>query len=594
MAQFKVVNGEWFDKDMTGTQVSKDGRIKTQTGKNIKGSKSNGYSYIKIDGKRFPIHRLVVATWGSAQLQKQYDDSKTAEGKPFFYDQLEVHHKNDKKDDNREVNLEAMLPKGHQKAGKSKKNIDTVQKILKEIYYDPDKNTSSIKRLYDQARKDPTIKQSSPLSKTLTLKVVKEFVEKQGAYQRTKTFVKPREFSSIIAPRVGSNLQTDLMFFKYPYKVKGMDNSLNVVDIHSRRAWSVPLKNKETKTVTDAFRKILEEVTEDQRRIQKKGKDYHVVQSVNSDNGKEFVSQMFQDLLQEYSIDHYKSDKEDFAKNAIVERYNRTLRRHMIVDKAKQSNKIFVPSDITRMVKNYNKDLHSTIKAIPMEVYEGEAKNNQVYKFKKFNFKKGDKVRTLDKNALFAKGTYSYSKAIYEIVGIEQRTDARSNANQSTNKRYILENIKTKKKLDKKYLGYEMLLTNSVEESDSYDVNLAGANDDQEAQEAEDALALQRLNRDIGSVAPNARQSRDLPKFKVGDKIQVKWNRDGDLIDKGALDEGTSLAGSKFFNAVIRGYSPRTKLHKVYYPEDRKTYQHNFSKPDEDDFIRRPYWRIKP
>jgi hypothetical protein len=77
------------------------------------------------------------------------------------------------------------------------------------------------------------------------------------------------------------------------------------------------------------------------------------------------------------------------------------------------------------------------------------ARNNQVYKFKKFNFKKGDNVRTLDKNALFAKGTYSYSKSILKIVGIEQRTDARSSANQSTNKRYILENVKTKKKLDK-------------------------------------------------------------------------------------------------------------------------------------------------
>ena len=72
-------------------------------------------------------------------------------------------------------------------------------------------------------------------------------------------------------------------------------------------------------------------------------------------------------------------------------------------------------------------------------------------------------------------------------------------------------------------------MTNSVEESDSYDVNLADANESQEAQEAEDALALQRLNRDLGSaqrgVAPGVqRQTRDIPKFKVGDKIQVKWN----------------------------------------------------------------------
>ena len=282
-------------------------------------------------------------------------------------------------------------------------------KKLKKIFYDPERNTSSVDRLFRASKNDGL---------DLTKADVKKFIEKQGAYQRTKIFVKPREFSSIIAPRVGSNLQADLIFFKHPYKVKGMDNALNVVDIHSRRAFSVPLKDKETKTVTVAFRKILEQVTDDQRKFQKKGKDYQVVQSLNSDNGTEFTSQMFQDLLNEYNIDHYKSDKDDFAKNAIVERYNRTLRRHMIVDKEKQSNKRFVASDITRMVKNYNNDLHSTIKAIPMEVYEGKDKNKQVYKFKKFNFKKGDKVRTLDKNALFAKGTYSYSKSIYKIVGI--------------------------------------------------------------------------------------------------------------------------------------------------------------------------------
>ena len=56
--------------------------------------------------------------------------------------------------------------------------IKDVQKILKEIYYDGDKNTSSIKRLYDQARKDPNIKQSFLYRKALTLKLVKEFAEK--------------------------------------------------------------------------------------------------------------------------------------------------------------------------------------------------------------------------------------------------------------------------------------------------------------------------------------------------------------------------------------------------------------------------------
>ena len=61
---------------------------------------------------------------------------------------------------------------------------------------------------------------------------------------------------------------------------------------------------------------------------------------------------------------------QDFAKNAIVERYNRTLRRIMEVDKAKREPRPFTEADIARYVKNYNNDLHSTIKARPIDVYE--------------------------------------------------------------------------------------------------------------------------------------------------------------------------------------------------------------------------------
>ncbi len=58
-----------------------------------------------------------------------------------------------------------------------------------------------------------------------------------------------------------------------------------------------------------------------------------MIKSLNSDNGKEFKNETFEKLLKKNGINHYLSNKEDFAKNAIVERFNRTLRRIMIVDK---------------------------------------------------------------------------------------------------------------------------------------------------------------------------------------------------------------------------------------------------------------------
>ena len=67
---------------------------------------------------------------------------------------------------------------------------------------------------------------------------------------------------------------------------------------------------------------------------------------------KEFTSKAFKDLLQEFGINHYESEVQDFAKNAIVERYNRTLRRIMEVDKAKREPRPFTEADIARYVKN--------------------------------------------------------------------------------------------------------------------------------------------------------------------------------------------------------------------------------------------------
>ena len=81
-----------------------------------------------------------------------------------------------------------------------------------------------------------------------TMKQVEAFILKQSAFQKTKTFKAPKEFNSIIAPRPGSNLQIDLMELKgKKYKMKDTKYLLNVVDIHSRKAWSIPLPNKKVK-----------------------------------------------------------------------------------------------------------------------------------------------------------------------------------------------------------------------------------------------------------------------------------------------------------------------------------------------------------
>ena len=78
----------------------------------------------------------------------------------------------------------------------SDKEID---EKLRAIYYGPNVNTSSAKRLY-QAARGKGLK--------VTMPQVNAFITKQAAFQKTKTFTATKKlFSSIIAPRPGAGLQ---------------------------------------------------------------------------------------------------------------------------------------------------------------------------------------------------------------------------------------------------------------------------------------------------------------------------------------------------------------------------------------------------
>jgi hypothetical protein len=99
-------------------------------------------------------------------------------------------------------------------------------------------------------------------------------------------------------------------------------------------------------------------------------------------------------------------------------------------------------------------------------VYDLKDKNKQKYKFIDFKLSKGDQVRTLDKLALFEKGTYKYSDKVYTIEAKD-------------GKKFRLEGLK------KLYMGYELLLVKDVDNSPGYDQILNDANVEDELKEAE-------------------------------------------------------------------------------------------------------------
>ena len=95
-----------------------------------------------------------------------------------------------------------------------------------------------------------------------------------------------------------------------PKNNKGYRYCLIVIDNFSKYGWAIPIKNKNSQTITSSFENIL--------LSKRKPKN------LESDRGKEFYNSTFQNFLKINNINHYSrfSDKGP----SIVERFNRTIR----------------------------------------------------------------------------------------------------------------------------------------------------------------------------------------------------------------------------------------------------------------------------
>jgi transposase InsO family protein len=86
---------------------------------------------------------------------------------------------------------------------------------------------------------------------------------------------------------------------------------LTIVECFSKYAWVRILPNKHTKTVCDAFWKILA------------GKHCSVIRS---DNGSKFKSNQFKAMTTEFEIKHIFSDIYNPRQNAMIEHFNKILK----------------------------------------------------------------------------------------------------------------------------------------------------------------------------------------------------------------------------------------------------------------------------
>ena len=271
---------------------------------------------------------------------------------------------------------------------------------------------------------------------------MEEFVKKQEVFQLTAKQKKQKVFSSVVAPPKG-NLMIDLMIYDR-FKYKNWQYILTAVDIHSRKAWVIPMTKKDEKASTDAVLKVFE-------------KAGYVWPELQMDNAGEFTSKYFQDTMTKKGVKTlWYSEVGDIRKQSVVERFNRTLAEGLQKKREGTKNKDW-PSYLDEVVDVYNRTEHGTIKATPDDVWDEKDTNKQTVVRVQHEFKVGDKVRVKVERKIFDKGDMNqFTRQIYRIK-------------EKKGQKYVIENPENGNELARRYSGDELRLANEVQEPEVED-----------------------------------------------------------------------------------------------------------------------------
>ena len=171
-------------------------------------------------------------------------------------------------------------------------------------------------------------------------------------------------------------------------KNKGIKYLLCAIDLYSKYAFVVPLKDKKGISIVNAFNNIIKQSNRKPNKIW-------------VDQGGEFYNHNFKKWLSGNDIIMYSTYNE--GKSVVVERFIRTLKNKL--DKHMTASAKNVYYDVLDDVVNiYNNTKHSTIKMKPIDVGDNKRVYIDEHNEKDSRFKVGDRVRISKFKNIFAKG----------------------------------------------------------------------------------------------------------------------------------------------------------------------------------------------
>ena len=183
-------------------------------------------------------------------------------------------------------------------------------------------------------------------------------------------------------------------------KNKGIKYLLCVIDLYSKYAFVIPLKDKKGISIVNAFNKIIKQSNRKPNKIW-------------VDQGGEFYNHNFKKWLSDNDIIMYSTYNE--GKSVVAERFIRTLKNKLYKHMTATGKNVYydVLDDI---VNEYNNTKHNTIKMKPKDVGDNKRVYIDKHTEKDSRFKVSDRVRISKFKNIFAKGyTPNWSREIFIV-----------------------------------------------------------------------------------------------------------------------------------------------------------------------------------
>ena len=183
-------------------------------------------------------------------------------------------------------------------------------------------------------------------------------------------------------------------------KNKGIKYLLCAIDLFSKYAFVVPLKDKKGISIVHAFNKIIKQSNRKPNKIW-------------VDQGSEFYNRVFKKWLSDNDIIMYSTYNE--GKSVVAERFIRTLKNKLYKHVTATGKNVYYDV-LDDVVNEYNNTKHNTIKMKPKDVKNNKRVYIDEHNEKASRFKVGDRARISKFKSIFAKGyTPNWSKKIFIV-----------------------------------------------------------------------------------------------------------------------------------------------------------------------------------